>query len=238
MYSELTAEDLINSGFRVAPGQNAGEHEHQVVVVGVEGEMHHIEPLVAAHTFQPPLLAAMLDRSGQPDAMPTYTGLLLQRGTLRDSVLQKELGPVGDKYPIPLPIPFDPSSSDADIAATILPAILRRLLPSPGGSQFVADDLLRDVIDAWPSVGPTEQEAYRGRVNHLIRHAVAGREFRGVIAWDNKGRTWHLAPLPSDPRKRPARQAQLQRSAQALVARLLGPSLQEPFALDDLGTEE
>ena len=102
----------------------------------------------------------------------------------------------------------------------------------------MADDLLRDVIDAWPSVGPSEQEAYRGRVNRLIRHAVAGREFRGVITWDNKGRTWQLAPLPSDPRKRPARQAQLQRGAQALVARLSGPSLQEPFALDDVGTEE
>jgi len=216
-YSELTAEDLINSGFRVAPGQSPGDHQHEVVIVGVDGEIHHLEPLVAAHQFQPPMLAAIIDRSGSPNAMPTYGGLLVHRGTLRDSVLQGGLGPLNDTYPIPLPIPFDPASSDADIAATILPAIVMRLLSAAQESHIVADDILRDVIDVWSSLGPTEQESYRGRVNHLIRQAMAAREFKNAINWDNRRRAWRLEPLPADPSKRQARRAQLQRSAQALA---------------------
>jgi len=234
-YSELTSEDLINSGFRVAQGQNPSDHDHEVVVIGVDGEMQHIEPLVSAHSFQPPMLAAMIDRSGSPDEMPTYAGLIVYRGMLRDADLQWRLRPLGDTYPIPLPIPFDATSGDADIAATILPAILMRLLSSTKESYVVADDILRDVIDAWSAFGPAEQEAYRGRVNKLIRHAMSGREFRGVINWDNRRRSWRLEPLPTDPSKRQTRRGQLQRSAQSLVARLSGPSIQEPFAIDEGG---
>jgi len=231
-YGQLTAEDVVErGGFSVAPGQDPRSHDLDVAVVGMDGAIHHLDPLVQQSTFRPPMLAVIVD----PGDL-TYQGMTVHHGALRDTMLSALLGPLETRYAIPLKIPFDPSSDEADIARTIMPALLSRFTPAPGGSCITSQDIAQQVIDIWHWLGPQEQEAYSGRIDRIIRHVVAAREFRGVVTWDNAAgrRCWQLEALPRQHDHRRTRFNQLQRMAEALVARLAGGAVQEPLALDSI----
>jgi len=219
-YSKLTAEDLIASGFPIASGQNPRDHEHDVIVIGIDGQTQHVDALIQQSLFQPPLLAAVLER-GSP--MPTYAGLIVRRGTLRDAALTNVLGPLTAHYSIPLLIPFDLDSRTETILAAIMPIIIGAFTADISGSYITSDDILRDAIGVWPFISPEQQEAYRTRVDRVLRRIVVkGREFKGIIGWDNKRRAFHLQSLPMERAKSQARVAQLQSKATTLVGRVSG----------------
>jgi len=137
-------------------------------------------------------------------------------------------------YFIPLLIPFDLDSRNETILAAVMPIIIGAFTADISGSYITSDDILRDAIGVWSFISPEQQEAYRTRVERMLRRIVVeGREFKGIIGWDNKRRAFHLQSLPMERAKSQARVAQLQSKAATLVGRVSGGGVTTLFVLDD-----
>ena len=181
-YGQLTAEDVVErGGFSVAPGQDPRSHDLDVAVVGMDGAIHHLDPLVQQSTFRPPMLAVIVD----PGDL-TYQGMTVHHGALRDTMLSALLGPLETRYAIPLKIPFDIAAK----AGVGVGTIYRHF---PTRSDLIIA-VYRHQVEACTEAGPallassaTPHAALGRWINLFVEFLATKHGLAAVLQSDNAG---------------------------------------------------
>lgn len=229
-YAALTPADVIRHGFSVAPPNNPALHQLQVGIVGMAGQLQHVEAILDQHPAQFPMLGVRLHRFASGDT-PEFAGITVDKVPLSDADLHAALGSMARTYPIPLRfLPFDSDSKAYDIVAAFMPHLVQLLISSPQGVRFHISGLIKTIILPWDDLGSEEQQKYVKRVDALLRENIPAGKFTQVLTrsspfvWEfdpQHGRSARMGKFPD----------YVMRMAAEFAARFSPPTeLQMPFS--------